>query len=267
MSADVGAASTPLAARPIEIEGLSVMLDDRPVLRSVDLSVEQGASLVLIGPSAAGKSVLLKTLLGLIEPQAGTIRIAGEDPSSLSSRERDRLYAKVGVLFQRNALFDSLPVWRNVAFRLIQGGGVAIDEARERALALIERVGLDPATADLFPAELSGGMQKRVAVARAVLGEPDILLLDDPTAGLDPVLTRSIFEMITELLGHQHITAITVTADMSAAERFFDELALLHDGRMIWRGAAVEARAAADPYVIQMLDGSRQGPIQMRLEA
>ncbi len=253
--------------RPIEIRGLDVTLDGRPVLQSVDLSVEQGASLVLIGPSAAGKSVLLKTLLGLIEPDRGAIRITGKDPAALPSRERDLLYARVGVLFQRNALFDSLPVWRNVAFRGLQGGSMTDEEAREQALVLIERVGLDPSTADLLPAELSGGMQKRVAVARAVMGEPDILLLDDPTAGLDPVLTRSIFEMISELLDHQHITAITVTADMSAAERFFDELALLHEGRMIWRGAASEARSAADPHVVQMLDGSRDGPIQMRLEA
>jgi phospholipid/cholesterol/gamma-HCH transport system ATP-binding protein len=229
----------------------------KTVLSGVSLRVARGESLVVIGGSGTGKSVLLRCLLGLERPDRGRVEIAGlTDPSPA------QLSRQVGMLFQGAALFDSLPVWENVAFRLRRGPG-RLDRRAARALAIekLARVGLGEAAADLYPAELSGGMQKRVGLARAIAGDPPILFFDEPTAGLDPVLAAVINGLIREIVTEMGATAITITHDMRTLREVADRVAMLHLGRVHWEGSAAEALATNEPVMRQFTRGELTGPI------
>ena len=233
-----------------------------PVLRSIDLEVPSGTTTALIGPSAAGKSVLVRCLLGLSPADAGHVEVAGRSEPSLAGH-RDR----IGVLFQRNALFDSMTVCDNVAFRLVECEGWPRRRARELARDLLAGVGLPGTVAVQFPSELSGGMQKRAALARALVGDPDLLILDDPTAGLDPVRTTAILDLIDTHRARTGATVLAVTGDMKVARNRFDRIALLHDGIIRWAGTAAAAADSDNPWLEQMLAGRPEGPIRSRVRA
>lgn len=245
----------------VEISGLRKGFGGRTVLESIDLSVTEGESLVLIGTSGSGKTLLLKCLLGLIRPDAGKVVVGGADTVPLRGRDRDGFIGRTGMLFQRSGLFDSLTTWENVAFRLLQYGGASRAEARAKAIDKLVMVGLDPDVADLSPSELSGGMQKRVGVARAIFGDPELLLLDEPTAGLDPIMSNVINDMILDLVRQLGCTAISIDSDMAGAQRLGDRIVMLHDGRIIWQGEADTVLDSGNPYVDQFVHSRAEGPI------
>lgn len=243
----------------LEIKAISKKFADIVALDNVSLSLEAGRSLALIGPTAAGKSVLLKCLVGLYAPEEGGLFIDGKEVGDSQSRS-DALNARMGMLFQQNALFDSLPIWENIAFRPI-AYGVSRDEARAIAEELLPRVGLPVSTADLYPADLSGGMQKRVGFARAIATKPDILLLDNPTAGLDPILAARVDGMISSLARESGACVISVTGNIVGITEAYDEIAVLHDGKLRWHGTAKAAETDDNAWLRQLLAGSREGPI------
>ena len=251
----------------VTARGVVKAFDGKPVLRGVDLDVPEGRSTVLVGPSSSGKSVLLKCLLGLLPTDGGGVRYGDTDIAGLDKSGLERLMRDIGVLFQQNALFDSITVWENVAFTLIHGHGMARRAARERALETLASVGLKPDVADLSPAELSGGMQKRVALGRAIAAEPRFLVLDDPTAGLDPILTGTIVSLIQGAIERTGATALSVTSDMSIARQSFDRLAMLHEGTIMWQGAPDEIDESGNAYLDQLINQRAEGPIQMRITA
>ncbi|MCB2129374.1 MAG: ATP-binding cassette domain-containing protein [Rhodobacteraceae bacterium] len=229
------------------------------VLRGVNLTVPSGESMVIIGGSGTGKSVLLKCILGLVKPDSGKITVNGEVADTSA---RDAFLARFGMLFQGGALFDSLPVWQNVAFRLLRGSlKRPRAEARDIAIEKLRRVGLRPETADLFPAELSGGMQKRVGLARAIAAEPEIIFFDEPTTGLDPIMAGVINELIREIVTEMGATAMTITHDMTSVRAIADRVAMLHDGAIKWTGRIAEMEETSDPYVQQFIHGRAEGPI------
>ncbi|WP_417721915.1 ABC transporter ATP-binding protein [Salipiger sp.] len=230
------------------------------VLRDVTLSVARGTSTVIIGGSGTGKSVMLKCILGLVAPDAGTITVDGRD---VHEGDRDAFLARFGMLFQGGALFDSLPVWQNVAFRLLRGPlKRPAAEARDIAVEKLRRVGLKPEVADRLPAELSGGMQKRVGLARAIAAEPEIIFFDEPTTGLDPIMAGVINDLIREIVTEMGATAMTITHDMSSVRAIADTVAMLHDGVIQWTGPIGEMDAAPDPYLQQFIHGRAEGPIE-----
>ena len=243
----------------IKIDKVSKSFGALKALDGVSLSLEAGRSLALIGPTAAGKSVLLKCLVGLYGADGGAISIDGE-AVGISDERPAALNDRIGMLFQQNALFDSLPVWENIAFRLI-ANGMARDEARAEAEALLPRVGLPAANADLFPADLSGGMQKRVGFARAIATKPDILLLDNPTAGLDPILSARVDDMISALARESGACVISVTSNMVGITEAYDEIGVMHEGELRWQGSAKAAETDDNAWLRQLLAGSREGPI------
>ncbi|MCA3451820.1 MAG: ATP-binding cassette domain-containing protein [Rhodobacter sp.] len=229
------------------------------VLRGVSLDIPSGQSMVIIGGSGTGKSVLLKCILGLVRPDAGTITLDGQDVTKV---ERDAFLARFGMLFQGGALFDSMRVWENVAFRLVRGTQKRPKaEAREIAIEKLRRVGLTPDVADLYPAELSGGMQKRVGLARAIAAEPEIIFFDEPTTGLDPIMAGVINALIREIVTEMGATAMTITHDMSSVRAIADKVAMLHAGVIRWTGSVGEMDATSDPYVQQFIHGRADGPI------
>lgn len=243
----------------IELSGVHKSFGANRVLQGVDLTVARGTSTVIIGGSGTGKSVLLKCILGLVRPDAGTIRVDGVD---VDRGDRDAFLARFGMLFQGGALFDSLRVWENVAFRLLRGRGKRPKaEAREIAIDKLGRVGLGPQVADLFPAELSGGMQKRVGLARAIAAGPEIIFFDEPTTGLDPIMAGVINDLIREIVTEMGATAITITHDMSSVRAIADRVAMLHGGVVRWTGPVAELDATPDPYVQQFIHGRAEGPI------
>ncbi len=246
----------------IALEGLSKSFGPKHVLRGVDLSVARGESLVIIGGSGTGKSVLLKCVLGIIRPDGGRILVDGADAAAARGGARERLLARFGMLFQGAALFDSLPVWRNVAFRMLNGPDRRpAAEARAIAIDKLRRVGLGPETADLFPAELSGGMQKRAGLARAIAGDPEIIFFDEPTTGLDPIMADVINALIREIVVELGATALTITHDMASVRRIADRVAMLHDGTVRWHGPIAALDDSGDPYVDQFIHGRAEGPI------
>ncbi|MGH7056760.1 MAG: ABC transporter ATP-binding protein [Acetobacteraceae bacterium] len=251
------------AASKIRIIGLKKSFGDQAVLDGVDLDVPPRSSLVVIGASGAGKSVLLKCILGLIEPDAGTITIDGEDLLALSASARRSLEARIGMLFQNGALFDSLPVWQNVTFGLLARGRIRRAEAPARAAKILGQLGLEPGVGALYPAELSGGMQKRVALARAIASQPDILLFDEPTTGLDPIMGAVIDGLIVDCVKRLGSTAIAITHDMNSARRIGDRAAMLHQGRIVWSGPATSLLDSGNPVVDQFTHGRREGPIRI----
>ena len=244
----------------IELKDVHKAFGANRVLRGVNLTITGGQSMVIIGGSGTGKSVLLKCILGLVHPDAGQILLDGEDAARA---ERDAFLARFGMLFQGGALFDSLRVWENVAFRLLRGLK-ARPKAEARAIAIekLRRVGLRPEVADLYPAELSGGMQKRVGLARAIAAEPEIIFFDEPTTGLDPIMAGVINELIREIVGEMGATAMTITHDMSSVRAIADRVAMLHDGVIQWTGPIAEMDTAPDPYLQQFIHGRATGPIE-----
>ncbi len=244
----------------IELSGVHKSFGPKHVLRGVDLVIPKGESMVVIGGSGTGKSVTLKCVLGLIRPDTGTITLDGED---VSRAERDSFLARFGMLFQGAALFDSLPVWQNVAFRLLRGSlKRPKEEARAIAIDKLRRVGLTEDVADLFPAELSGGMQKRVGLARAIAADPEIIFFDEPTTGLDPIMAGVINDLIREIVTEMGATAMTITHDMSSVRAIADKVAMLHDGVIQWTGPVGHMDSTTDPYVRQFVSGSAEGPIE-----
>jgi phospholipid/cholesterol/gamma-HCH transport system ATP-binding protein len=249
----------------IELKDVHKAFGQNQVLRGIDLKVIKGESMVIIGGSGTGKSVAIKCVLGLITPDRGEITVHGEDVTRLKkgSSERDAFLAQFGMLFQGGALFDSLPVWQNVAFRLLRGSlKRPWDEAREIAIEKLRRVGLTPDVADLFPAELSGGMQKRVGLARAIAAEPAIIFFDEPTTGLDPIMAGVINELIREIVVEMGATAMTITHDMTSVRAIADKVAMLHGGKIRWTGPVANLDDSGDPYVEQFITGSAEGPIE-----
>ena len=249
----------------IRIRGLSKAFGDKQVLDGIDLDVMPGTSTVVIGGSGSGKSVLLKCILGLIEPDSGSIEMDGQDILGLPRQARERVNAGIGMLFQAGALFDSLPVWENVAFGLLAQQKSTRADARRRAGEVLAQVGLDPSVGDLSPAELSGGMQKRVGLARAIAAQPGILFFDEPTTGLDPIMGAVIDGLIVDCVKRLGSTAIAITHDMASATRIGDHAAMLFRGRLVWQGAAAELLDSGNPMVDQFTHGRRDGPIQMEL--
>ena len=242
----------------IELQGVRKSFGSNHVLQGVDLSVARGQSMVIIGGSGTGKSVLLKCILGLVTPEGGTITLDGAPISS----QREAFLSRFGMLFQGAALFDSLPVWQNVAFRLLRGA-TKQSKAEARALAVdkLKRVGLGADVADLFPAELSGGMQKRVGLARAIATDPQVIFFDEPTTGLDPIMAGVINDLIRDIVTEMGATAITITHDMTSVRAIADKVAMLHDGKVRWHGSITEMDETSDPYVTQFIHGRAEGPI------
>lgn len=244
----------------IELRGLHKSFGQNHVLAGVDLSIERGKSMVIIGGSGTGKSVLLKSILGLITPDRGQILVDGQD---VTQADRDAFLARFGMLFQGGALFDSLPVWQNIAFRLMRGSlKRPKDEARDIAIEKLRRVGLKADVADRFPAELSGGMQKRVSLARAIAAEPEIIFFDEPTTGLDPIMSGVINDLIREIVVDMGATAMTITHDMTSVRTIADDIAMLHAGRIQWTGPVGDMDQSGDPYIDQFINGRASGPIE-----
>ena len=251
----------------ISLRGVTKAFGAKPVLRGIDLDVAAGESMVVIGGSGTGKSVLLKCILGLLRPDSGSILIDGRETVGLSGRERTTVMRKFGMLFQGGALFDSLAVWENVAFGPIQADGMAPDGARKVALAKLAAVGLGPDVATLYPAELSGGMQKRVSLARAIAREPEILFFDEPTTGLDPIMSDVINELIARSVRQLGATAVSITHDMASARKIGDRIAMLFEGRLIWQGPVAEIGRSGNAHVEQFINGRAEGPIQMQVRS
>ena len=255
------------AATKIAVRGLRKSFGRKLVLDGVDLDVATGESLVIIGGSGTGKSVTVKCMLGLLEPDAGSIRIDGQEVVGMPTAEREKLMQKFGMLFQGAALFDSIPVWENVAFALIQGRGMDRDQAKRIAIAKLANVGLGPEVGELRPSELSGGMQKRVGLARAIATEPEIIVFDEPTTGLDPIMADVINELIVKCVRDLGATAVSITHDMASVRKIADRIAMIYKGRIIWSGTKDEIDRSGNPYVEQFINGRAEGPIKMEVRA
>ncbi len=247
----------------ISLKGVRKHFGSKHVLNGVDLEVGKGRSLVVIGGSGTGKSVMLKCILGILRPDAGEITVGGESVIGLSGEKRDQFLSRFGMLFQGSALFDSLSVWENVAFGLIQGRGMARARAKEVAIDKLAQVGLAADVGNLHPAELSGGMQKRVALARAIAADPEIIFFDEPTTGLDPIMADVINNLIVDCVKRLGATTISITHDMASARKIADDIAMIYKGEIIWRGEANKVNASGNAYVDQFIHGRAEGPIQM----
>lgn len=250
-------------APKIRLTGVSRSFAGLRALDAVDLELYARQSLVLIGGSGSGKSLLLKCILGLVEPDAGSIEVDGTETVGMPEGERMEWMKRFGVLFQRQGLFDSLAVWENVAFRLLHEHDLSRGEARERAIDKLGQVGLPPETADLFPAELSGGMQKRAGLARAIATDPEILFLDEPTAGLDPIMSNIISDLIDDRVADLGATAMSIVSDLAVVRRIAERVVMLHEGQVKWSGLVSELDTTDNPYVRQFVSQSTEGPIRM----
>jgi phospholipid/cholesterol/gamma-HCH transport system ATP-binding protein len=246
----------------LQLVALKKKLRGRQVLDGVDLDVAQGRSLVIIGGSGQGKSVTLKCALGLMKPDSGQVLVDGADTTRMPPEIRQRVMRKFGMLFQGGALFDSLSVWENIAFRLIYADKVNRTDARERAIEAMRKVRLAPDFAEVRPIELSGGMQKRAGLARAIIAKPDILFFDEPTTGLDPITADAINDLIVEMVKELGCAAVSITHDMASARKIADEIAMLHDGKIVWRGPTASLDASGNAMVEQFVLGRAEGPIQ-----
>ncbi|MBU2605794.1 MAG: ATP-binding cassette domain-containing protein [Alphaproteobacteria bacterium] len=246
----------------LKLEGIEKSFGRNNVLRGIDLDVAPGQSLVVIGGSGSGKSVMLKVALGLMTPTGGKVLFDGHDVTNSTGRTRESMRARVGMLFQAGALFDSLTVWENVAFRLINADGVKRSQAKERAIETLKKVRLGSEVAALYPAEISGGMQKRVSLARSIISEPDLIFFDEPTTGLDPITADAINDLIIEQVRGLGAATVTITHDMSSARKIADDVAMLFEGRIIWRGKADDVDHSGNEYVDQFVHGRAEGPIQ-----
>jgi phospholipid/cholesterol/gamma-HCH transport system ATP-binding protein len=255
-----------MANKPkIELKGVKKRFGPKVVLDGVDLTINEGDSIVVIGGSGSGKSVTIKCVLGILRADAGRISIDGEDVTRMRGSKRDAVLRKFGMLFQGGALFDSLPVWENVAFGLIQGRGVPRARARDIALEKLAKVGLGSEVASLSPAELSGGMQKRVGLARAIAADPEIIFFDEPTTGLDPIMADVINELIHTTVRDLGVTAVSITHDMASARKISNRIAMIYKGKIIWDGLTKDIDSSGNPYVDQFIRGSAEGPIKMEV--
>ncbi len=237
----------------------------KKVLDGVTLDIAPKESVVVIGGSGTGKSVLIKSILGILLADSGEIKVDGEEVAQIPASARDAVNRKFGMLFQGGALFDSLPVWENVAFGLLQREHISRAEAKDRAVATLAKVGLASDVALLSPAELSGGMQKRVGLARAIAGEPEIVFFDEPTTGLDPIMADVINDLIVSCVRHQGITALSITHDMHSARKIADRVCMLYEGKLIWTGPSSDVDRSGNPYVDQFVHGAAEGPIKMQV--
>lgn len=252
-------------ASHIVLDNLRKSFGPKLVLDGISLSVPKGRSLVVIGGSGTGKSVMIKCVLGLIKLDSGSIHIGGEDVTKLKPAERGQVLSRIGMLFQGSALFDSLPVWENVAFGLMQGKRMERTKARKIAITKLGQVGLTEQVGELYPAELSGGMQKRVALARAIAADPEIIFFDEPTTGLDPIMADVINELIVDCVKRLGATTISITHDMASARKIADDIALIHKGRILWHGPVSKIDSSGNTHVEQFIHGRAQGPIQMEV--
>jgi phospholipid/cholesterol/gamma-HCH transport system ATP-binding protein len=251
----------------ISLRGVTKSFGTKKVLRGIDLDVTPGESMVVIGGSGTGKSVLLKCILGLMQPDDGSIKVDGVETVDLGDHGRSQVMRKFGMLFQGGALFDSLRVWENVAFGPIQSDGMPPEQARDVAIAKLGNVGLGPEIGELFPAELSGGMQKRVALARAIAREPEIMFFDEPTTGLDPIMADVINELIVKCVSDLGATAVSITHDMASARKIGHRIGMLHEGRLIWQGPVADIDRSGNAHVDQFIHGRAEGPIQMQVRS
>lgn len=247
----------------IKLEGVTKSFGDNHVLKGVDLEIADGESVVLIGASASGKTCLMKCIVGLVAPDAGSIQIDGQESTTLSPKEREVLMHRLGMLFQQSALFDSQLVWENVAFQLLQDHQLSRTEAKEIAINTLTSVGLPPDVGELLPAEISGGMQKRVGFARAIANKPEIVLLDEPTAGLDPIMTNVINDLILDNVHQMGATALSITSDTGGARKLGDKIAMLYDGKIIWDGSRENVDQSGNPFVDQFIHHRGEGPFEM----
>jgi phospholipid/cholesterol/gamma-HCH transport system ATP-binding protein len=255
-----------MSATPkIAVKDLRKSFGSNKVLNGVDLEVGHAESIVIIGGSGTGKSVLIKCIIGLLQPDSGSVAIDGEETTRLRGEARERVVKKFGMLFQGSALFDSLTVWQNVAFGLIQGRGMKRREAKELALEKLAQVGLGPPVAELYPAELSGGMQKRVALARAIATDPEIIFFDEPTTGLDPIMADVINDLIVASVAKLGATALSITHDMASARKIAHRIAMIYGGKIIWSGPVSEIDRSGNPHVDQFIHGRAEGPIKMEI--
>lgn len=249
----------------IHLKDVCKSFGSKDVLSGIDLDVATGESVVVIGGSGTGKSVLLKCILGILTADSGTVAVDGTDVTKIEANDRDDINRKFGMLFQGGALFDSITVWENIAFGLIQGKGMSRNDAQELALETLTKVGLSKDVGALSPSELSGGMQKRVGLARAIAGSPEIVFFDEPTTGLDPIMADVINDLIVTCVKDQGITALSITHDMASARKISDRIAMLYHGKLIWIGTADEVDESGNAYVDQFVHGRAEGPIQMEL--
>lgn len=254
-----------MATPMIALSNVTKSFGSKTVLNGVDFTVEKGKSLVIIGGSGTGKSVTLKCILGLLKADHGSIHVDGTDVTRLSNTERKKILTRFGMLFQGAALFDSISVWENVAFGLIQGKGLNKKNAKEIAIEKLRRVGLSPDVGMLSPSELSGGMQKRVGLARAIATEPEIIFFDEPTTGLDPIMADIINDLIVECVQDLGATTLSITHDMASARKIADKIAMLYNGKIIWHGDKSQIDDSDNEYVEQFIHGRAQGPIEMEL--
>lgn len=251
----------------LRISGVGKRFGTKRILQDVTIDVPARAKTVLIGPAASGKTVLMKCVAGIYAPETGNIALDGEPLTGITVRERNERLHSTGVLFQQGGLFDSLTVWENICFRLINTDGMNRKQARDLAIQTLARVNLPASTADLLPSELSGGMQKRVGLARVFAGKPSLMLLDEPTAGLDPITTKAIYRVLDRSIDDTHATVFAITSDMESARHEYDYLVMLNEGRVVWQGRTADIDASENPYVLQLVNGRAEGPIKMRLKA
>ncbi len=249
----------------IKIRDLHKAFGKKVVLDGVDLDIEKGESLVVIGGSGTGKSVLIKCIQGLLRPDSGSILIDEEEVVGIDEEQKEALHSKMGMLFQGGALFDSLSVWENVAFDRLENKKMDKRLAKNEAIRVLRSVGLAPDVADLSPSELSGGMQKRVGLARAIASRPEIIFFDEPTTGLDPIMADVINDLIIESVKGLGATALTITHDMASARKIADKIAMLYKGKIIWQGTVKDMDKTDNPYVQQFIHGCSQGPIKVEV--
>jgi len=249
----------------IKITNLHKSFGKKTVLNGLHLEIQKGESLVIIGGSGTGKSVLIKCIQGILTPDEGSVLIDGQEVVGTNAKEQEKLHAKMGMLFQGSALFDSMKVWENVAFSLMENHKVPREEAKEKAVQILRQVGLGAWVADLEPAELSGGMKKRVSLARAIATTPEIIFFDEPTTGLDPIMSDVINELIVQSVKGLGATALTITHDMASARKIADKIAMLYKGKIIWHGTVAELDQTDNEYVRQFVQGSSKGPIKVEV--
>jgi phospholipid/cholesterol/gamma-HCH transport system ATP-binding protein len=254
-----------MAIPKISIRGLTKRFGAKVVLDGLDLDIGAAESVVVIGGSGTGKSVLLKCILGLLDPEEGSIKIDGQEVVGLSTREREAVNTKFGMLFQSAALFDSLSVWENVAFGLIAAQKKSKAEAKAIAIEKLAQVGLPPQTGDLQPSELSGGMKKRVGLARAIATQPEIIFFDEPTTGLDPIMSDVINDLIVDCVKRAGATALSITHDMASCRKIANRVAMLYQGKIIWDGPVANIDRSGSPFVDQFIHGRAEGPIRMQI--
>jgi phospholipid/cholesterol/gamma-HCH transport system ATP-binding protein len=251
----------------IRLKGVHKFFGSKTVLNGLDLDIEKGESLVIIGGSGTGKSVMIKCIQGLLTPDSGSITIDGQNVIGMAQEEREKINSKIGMLFQAAALFDSLLVWENISFGLMSESLTTRNEGYQIALEKLALVGLDKKIADAWPSDLSGGMQKRVGLARAIATNPEIIFFDEPTTGLDPIMADIINNLIVDVNRNIGATALTITHDMQSAKKIGDRIAMLYEGKIIWIGTPKEVDNSDNEYVDQFINGRVEGPIKMALRS